>query len=107
MFYNLAMIQEKFRKFSNALKITTKISSNVLVILKNARLKEVLSDYQKWTQSFQILTCTIVTQNDGGISGDGWKCEDGNFHRPLLIIQRAEDHSVRDNLSMALQIIAR
>ena len=43
------------------------------VTSKNARLKEVLSDYQKWRFQFQILqirTCTIVTQN-----------VDGKFHR--------------------------
>ena len=50
----------------NALKMTTEISNFVLVILENARLKEVLSDYQKWRFQFQILqilTCTIVTQH--------------------------------------------
>jgi len=73
----------------NALKITTEISNVVLVILKNARLKEVLSDYQKWRFQFQILqilTCTIVTQN-----------VDGKFHRHF--------QAMAENATMEISIV--
>ena len=33
------------------------------------------------------------------ISGDGWKCEDGNFHRPLLNIQRARPFNTRQSFN--------
>ena len=48
--------------------MTTEISNVVIVILKKCKIErsEVLSDYQKRRFQFQILTFTIVTQNDGG-----------------------------------------
>ena len=86
----------------NALKMTTEISNFVLVILENARLKEVLSDYQKWRFQFQILQILqILTCNSTcrwkipqSFPSDGWKCDDGNFHRRLLIMQIMQNHSV-------------
>ena len=73
----------------NALKMTTEISNFVLVILENARLKEVLSDYQKWRFQFQILqilTCTIVTQH-----------VDGKFHSHF--------QAMAENATMEISIV--
>ena len=67
-----------------------------MIISKNARLKEVLSDYQKWRFQFQILqilTCTIVTQNVDGKFHRHFQGIAENFHRRLLIMQKAKPFS--------------
>ena len=64
-----------------------------MIISKNARLKEVLSDYQKWRFQFQILqilTCTIVTQNVDGKFHRHFQGIAENFHRRLLIMQKKQ-----------------
>ena len=104
MFCNLAMIREKFRKMCKRTQNNYENFQQRFSNIKKCKIERGFVRSPKMNSTFpktHVYDCNSKWRwkIPPSFSGDGWQCEDGNFLRPLLIIQKARPFSTRQSFN--------